>query len=282
MNPAAAMSRRVVIVAMMLLCASAVIAVPAFSTWTEAAGSDSVSSAVPVESDIVVIVAELEEDSSVEEVAAEYAKIQTEKSFLESEDKRVIVEDARPLEGDGRAVADLFKQAMGIPAGCSDPFQGQGPDGGAHHGPEQRPAPAGPMPPEADPEPDAEDATVYVGSSGIDARPDAQIVRKVVEMIDGSGDENLKSISASLQQYLAWIALWGGDDSTAAVLSAERKDDAEDDGQQDSEPYIVEDAEEQEPPEADPEPYPEPAFRDAPSETSSFYYTGVTTSGPSF
>lgn len=281
MNPAAAMSRRVVIVAMMLLCASAVIAVPAFSTWTEAAGSDSVSSTVSVESDTVVIVAELEEDSSVEEVAAEYAKIQTEKSFLESEDKRVIVEDARPLEGDGRAVADLFKQAMGIPMGCSDPIQGHGPDGEAHRGPGQRAVPTGPMPPEADAE-TVSDATAYVGSSEIDAQPDAQIVRKVVEMIDSSGDESLKSISASLQQYLAWVALWGGDDSTAAVLSAERKDDAEDDEQQDSEPYVVEVAEEQEPPEADPDPYPEPAPRDVPSETSSFYYTGVTTSGPSF
>lgn len=269
----AAVRGRVVIVAMMLLCACAVIAVPAFSAGASAAGSES-ASAVSVESDTVVIVAELDEESTVEDVASEYAKIQSEKRMLESEDKKVFVSDpGAPKEGDAGRVADMFRHAMG-----PECFMGPEPRGGPMPPSDPRPD-AFPEPPDQQSAPAEEQDVPVIASSDIDAQPDIQVVQEVVGMIQDSGDEGLRSISDTLQAYLAWLVLWGGDDTTAAVVSVDRKDDPEDDEQQDGEPYIVDAEDEEDDPGEDPEPAYEPAGSPDVPETSSFYYTGVTTSG---
>lgn len=281
MYPTAVRSRRgVVIVAMMLLCACAAIAVPAFSAGASAVGSEDQGASVPVETDTVVIVAELDEDSTVEEVAAEYAKIQAERIALESEDKNVFIADRGMPVGDGGRAADLFRQAMG--PGC-------------FLGPEPRDGPMGPDPSGGHGQPDGhatdepqelsmpEEGTVTVISSNeIVAEPDAGIVQEVIDMIEDSGDGELKSISSTLQSYLAWLAMWGGDDATVAVLSTERKDGSDDDEQQDGEPYVVDAEDDDDVPDDDPEPVYEPAGSPDAPETVLFYYTGVTTSGLSF
>lgn len=275
--------RRAFIVAMMLLLAAMMISVPSFASPGSVA-AEAVSTDPEVdEAETVLIIVDVDETSTVEEVAVEYSKAQAERAALESQDKRVLVADpGAPRDGMGGKAADMFRQAMG-PEGFIGPMQpGIGPAPG--------PVPEEPAPQHTDAEPpqqSEERSVAVISSSDIDAQPDASLIAEVAEAASISGDADALSISETLQAYLSWLSVWGGEGTTIEAVHSERKDDAESDDADDrsfGDPIVVEETDscdESAQPE-DPEPCIQPAGPRPEPQTHQFYYTGVTTSGSSF